>query len=43
LRDDTRVVTIGCTNLRTKQWRGDGYIPVMLTSSNNGWHTGWFY
>jgi hypothetical protein len=36
-------VTIGCANLRTKQGRGDDYIPVMLTSSNSGWHKGWFY
>jgi hypothetical protein len=32
LRDGSRAATIGCTNLRTKQ-----------TSSNNGWHKGWFY
>jgi hypothetical protein len=33
-------VTIGCANLRTKQGHGDDYIPVMLTSSNSGWHKG---
>jgi hypothetical protein len=26
-----------------KQDRGDDCIPVSLTSSNNGWHKGWFY
>jgi hypothetical protein len=26
-----------------KQARGDVYIPVSLTSSNSGWHKGWFY
>jgi hypothetical protein len=42
-RDGSSAATIGCTNLRTKQGRGDDYIPVMLTSSNSGWHKGWFY
>jgi hypothetical protein len=37
------VATIGCANLRMKQGRGDDYIPVTLTSSNSGWHRGWFY
>jgi hypothetical protein len=26
-----------------KQGRGDDYISVTLTSSNSGWHQGWFY
>jgi hypothetical protein len=26
-----------------KQGHGDDYIPVTLTSSNSGWHKGWFY
>jgi hypothetical protein len=26
-----------------KQGRSDDYIPVLLTSSNSGWHRGWFY
>jgi hypothetical protein len=26
-----------------KQGWGDDYIPVTLTSSNSGWHKGWFY
>jgi hypothetical protein len=26
-----------------KQGRNDDYIPSSLTSSNNGWHRGWFY
>jgi hypothetical protein len=26
-----------------KQGRGDDNIPVSLTSSNSGWHKGWFY
>jgi hypothetical protein len=26
-----------------KQGRGDDYVPVTLTSSNSGWHKGWFY
>jgi hypothetical protein len=43
LREGSRVVTIGCANLRMKQGRGDDYIPAPLTSSNNGWHKGWFY
>jgi hypothetical protein len=43
LRDGSRVTTIGCANLRTKQGRGDDYIPVSLTNSNNGWHKRWFY
>jgi hypothetical protein len=37
------MATIGCANLRTKQGRGDDYISMMLTSSNSGWHKGWFY
>jgi hypothetical protein len=40
LRDGSRATTIGCANLRTKQGRGEDYIPVMLTSSNSGWHKG---
>jgi hypothetical protein len=43
LRDDSGAAMIGCTNLRMKQGRGDDYIPVSLTSLNNGWHKGWFY
>jgi hypothetical protein len=43
LRDGSRAAMIGCANLRTKQGRGDDYIPVTLTSSNSGWHKGWFY
>jgi hypothetical protein len=43
LRDGSRVATINCANFRTKQGRGDDYIPVTLTSSNSGWHKGWFY
>jgi hypothetical protein len=43
LRDGSRMETIGCANLWTKQGRGDDYIPVMLTSSNNAWHKMWFY
>jgi hypothetical protein len=26
-----------------KQGRDDDYIPAPLTSSNSGWHRGWFY
>jgi hypothetical protein len=37
------VAAISCANLRMKQGRGDDYIPVTLTSLNNGWHKGWFY
>jgi hypothetical protein len=36
LKEGSRAVTIGCTNLRMKQGRGDDYISVSLTSSNNG-------
>jgi hypothetical protein len=43
LKDGSRAATIGCTNLRMKQGRGNDYIPVTLTSSNSGWHKGWFY
>jgi hypothetical protein len=43
LGDGSRSATAGCANLRTKQGRGNDYIPVSLTSSNNGWHKGWFY
>jgi hypothetical protein len=43
LRDGSRAATIDCVNLRTKQGRGDDYIPVTLTSSNSGWHKWWFY
>jgi hypothetical protein len=43
LRDGSHAATISCANLRTKQGRGDDYIPVMLTSSNSGWHKRWFY
>jgi hypothetical protein len=43
LREGSRAVTIGCANLRMKQGRGDDYIPASLTSSNSGWHKGWFY
>jgi hypothetical protein len=43
LRDGSRAAMIGCANLRTKQGCGDDYIPVMLTSSESGWHKGWFY
>jgi hypothetical protein len=35
-KDGSRAVTM-------KQGRGDDYIPVTLTSSNSGWHKGWFY
>jgi hypothetical protein len=43
LKDGSKVATIGYANLRMKQGRGDKYIPSSLTSSNNGWHKGWFY
>jgi hypothetical protein len=43
LREGSRAATIGCANLRMKQGRGDDYIPAPLTSSNSGWHRGWFY
>jgi hypothetical protein len=43
LKDGSRVATIGCANLWMKQGRSDDYIPSSLTSSNNGWHKGWFY
>jgi hypothetical protein len=43
LRDGSWAATINCANLRMKQGRGDDYILVTLTSSNNGWHKGWFY
>jgi hypothetical protein len=43
LRKGCRAVTIGCANLRMKQGLGDDYIPAPLTSSNSGWHKGWFY
>jgi hypothetical protein len=43
LKDGSRAATIGCANLWMKQGRGDDYIPMSLTSSNSGWHKGWFY
>jgi hypothetical protein len=43
LKDGSRAATIGCANLEMKQGRGGDYIPVTLTSSNSGWHKGWFY
>jgi hypothetical protein len=43
LKDGSRVATIGWANLRMKQGRGDDYISSSLTSSNSGWHKGWFY
>jgi hypothetical protein len=43
LKDGSRAVTIGCAILRMKQGRADDYIPMTLTSSNSGWHKGWFY
>jgi hypothetical protein len=43
LKDGSHEATIGCANLQMKQGRGDDYISVSLTSSNSGWHKGWFY
>jgi hypothetical protein len=43
LKDGSRAATIDCANLQMKQGRGDNYIPSSLTSSNSGWHKGWFY
>jgi hypothetical protein len=43
LKEGSRTATIGCANLWMKQGRGDSYILVSLTSSNNGLHKGWFY
>jgi hypothetical protein len=43
LKEGSRAATIGCANLRMKQDPGNDYIPVTLTSSDNGWHKGWFY
>jgi hypothetical protein len=39
-KDGSRAAAIGCANLHMKQGCGDDYIPVTLTSSNNGWHKG---
>jgi hypothetical protein len=41
--DGSMEAMIGCANLRMKQRWGDDYILSSLTSSNNGWHKGWFY
>jgi hypothetical protein len=43
LKDGSRAATIGCTNPWMKQGWGNDNISVSLTSSNNGWHKGWFY
>jgi hypothetical protein len=43
LKEGSRAATISCANLQMKQGRGNDYIPVSLTSSNSGWHKGWFY
>jgi hypothetical protein len=42
LKEGSWAATIGSSNLRMKQGRGDDYIPASLTSSNSGWHKGWF-
>jgi hypothetical protein len=42
-REGSWAVTISCANVQMKLGRGDDYIPVSLTSSNSGWHKGWFY
>jgi hypothetical protein len=43
LRDGPHAAMIGCANLRMKQGRNNDYILTALTSSNSGWHKGWFY
>jgi hypothetical protein len=43
LKDGPIASTIGCGNFRMKQGQGNKYIPFSLTSSNSGWHKGWFY
>jgi hypothetical protein len=43
LKDGSSAATIGCANLWMKQGWDDDYIPSSLTSSNSGWHKGWFY
>jgi hypothetical protein len=43
LKEGSWAATISCANLRMKQGRDEDYIPVSLTSSNNGWHKVWFY
>jgi hypothetical protein len=43
LKESSWAVTVGCANLRMKQGQGDNYILMSLTSSNSGWHKGWFY
>jgi hypothetical protein len=43
VREGSRAATIGCANLQIKQGRDDDYISSPLTSSNSGWHRGWFY
>jgi hypothetical protein len=43
LKVGSKAASIGCANLQMKQGWGDNYIPSSLTSSNNGWHKGWFY
>jgi hypothetical protein len=43
LKDGSRAATIGCANLWMNLGRGENYISSSLTSSNSGWHKGWFY
>jgi hypothetical protein len=43
LKEGSCAVMIGCANLRMKQGRDNDYISGTLTSSNSGWHKGWFY
>jgi hypothetical protein len=43
LKEGSRAATISCANLRMKQGRGDDYLSAFRTSSNSGWHKGWFY
>jgi hypothetical protein len=38
-----REIQIGCPAIHLRETRSKGYIPLLLCSSNRGWHGQWFY
>jgi hypothetical protein len=36
-------VRMGCMSIHLWGGRVGGYIPIVLTKSNKGWHKLWFY
>ena len=41
--DNSRPTAIGYASLKIKLGMGDVYIVSNLSTSNKGWHSGWFY